>query len=155
MIGRWKGSSIATGHVLDGMLEAYHWYGKEFSGQDEVLPLLFGRQSPVAINPRFLPLNRVTAKAPALLAREEPLSSGLPHHRDQQTVRAFAHRLLPRRANAFHDLRSATDHRCVSVGEARSGSWHDGLPRVRTPDFRAAARGAIRTRIAIYIVGLR
>lgn len=43
------------------MLEAYGWYGKEFASADIVHPLLFGRRNPVAVNPRFLPLNTLTA----------------------------------------------------------------------------------------------
>jgi hypothetical protein len=41
LLGRWRGGSFATGHPLDGVLEAYHWYGKAFRGPDDVDPLLF------------------------------------------------------------------------------------------------------------------
>jgi hypothetical protein len=30
IIGRWKGSGFHTAHPLDGLLEAFNWYGKEF-----------------------------------------------------------------------------------------------------------------------------
>ena len=41
LLGRWRGGGFATGHRLDGLLEAYHWYGKAFRGPDDVDPLLF------------------------------------------------------------------------------------------------------------------
>jgi hypothetical protein len=41
LLGRWRGGGFATGHPLDGVLEAYHWYGKAFRGPDDVDPLLF------------------------------------------------------------------------------------------------------------------
>jgi Domain of unknown function (DUF4334)/GXWXG protein len=41
MMGRWKGSGFHTNHPLDGLLEAFNWYGKEFIDPDCVHPLLF------------------------------------------------------------------------------------------------------------------
>ncbi|MDJ0589767.1 MAG: DUF4334 domain-containing protein [Pleurocapsa sp. MO_226.B13] len=41
MLGRWKGSGFHTNHQIDGMLEAFNWYGKEFISPDCVHPLLF------------------------------------------------------------------------------------------------------------------
>jgi hypothetical protein len=41
MIGRWKGSGFPTNHPMDGLLEAFNWYGKEFVSADHVHPLLF------------------------------------------------------------------------------------------------------------------
>jgi hypothetical protein len=40
--GFWAGSGLATGHPLDGALEALGWAGKRFDGDDEAHPLLFG-----------------------------------------------------------------------------------------------------------------
>jgi hypothetical protein len=58
MIGRWRGSGLPTGSPLDGLLEAYGWYGKEFSDAETVHPLLFrdraGRPRPV--DPELLPI---------------------------------------------------------------------------------------------------
>ncbi len=58
MIGRWRGSGLPTGSRLDGLLEAYGWYGKEFNGAESVHPLLFrgrgGRLHPV--DPTWIPL---------------------------------------------------------------------------------------------------
>jgi Domain of unknown function (DUF4334)/GXWXG protein len=59
MLGRWRGSGLPTGSRLDGLLEAYGWYGKEFSGPESVHPLLFagrgGRPRPV--DPAWIPLS--------------------------------------------------------------------------------------------------
>lgn len=41
MLGRWKGSGWHTGHKLDGLLETFNWYGKEFISAEQVHPLLF------------------------------------------------------------------------------------------------------------------
>lgn len=67
MIGRWRGQQLRTGHVLDNMLAAYSWYGKEFHSSEIVFPLLFGGVNghPIALDPRYLPLNRLTARMQA------------------------------------------------------------------------------------------
>jgi GXWXG protein/Domain of unknown function (DUF4334) len=70
MLGRWRASGIRTGHPLDGVLEAYGWWGKEFTSRTEMRPLLFrvrgGRSAGsgpssgsglVALDPRFLPIH--------------------------------------------------------------------------------------------------
>jgi len=41
MLGRWRGSGFHTNHQMDGLLEAFNWYGKEFVSADCVHPLLF------------------------------------------------------------------------------------------------------------------
>ena len=41
MIGRWRGSGLHTNHPMDGLLETFDWYGKEFVDRDRVHPLLF------------------------------------------------------------------------------------------------------------------
>jgi GXWXG protein/Domain of unknown function (DUF4334) len=58
MLGRWRGSGLHTGSPLDGLLEAYGWYGKEFTGPEAVHPLLFhGRDGrPRPIDPALIPL---------------------------------------------------------------------------------------------------
>lgn len=59
LIGHWRGHGIATGHRLDGVLEATGWYGKLFIDAETVHPLLFygpNRRSVRAIDPRRLPL---------------------------------------------------------------------------------------------------
>ena len=41
MMGRWQGYGIHTNHPMDGLLEAFAWYGKDFIDADQVHPLLF------------------------------------------------------------------------------------------------------------------
>ncbi|MBF6209515.1 DUF4334 domain-containing protein [Nocardia puris] len=57
--GLWKGSELATGHPLDGVLTASGWYGKRFDSADFVHPLVFaddaGNLFPV--DPRRVPLS--------------------------------------------------------------------------------------------------
>jgi hypothetical protein len=56
MAGDWRGSGIDTGHPLDALLQAAHWRGKRFEG-DDARPLVhdgpFGRYE---LNPGLLPL---------------------------------------------------------------------------------------------------
>jgi len=58
ILGRWRGSGLHTGSRLDGLLEAYGWYGKEFTGVESVHPLLFrGRGGkPRPVDPALIPL---------------------------------------------------------------------------------------------------
>lgn len=69
MRGHWRGSGLHTGHPLDGLLEAFGWYGKQFDGPESVHPLLFKTRGGVAdVNPRFMPVGLMT-KLPARYAR--------------------------------------------------------------------------------------
>ncbi len=72
--GRWRGSSFVTGHSLDGVLEGYGWYGKDFRDAENVDPLLFedrkGRL--VKVNPAPLPMG-ILARLPWLF--RGPLAS--------------------------------------------------------------------------------
>jgi hypothetical protein len=60
--GRWRGSGLRTGSPLDGLLEAYGWYGKEFLDEETVHPLLFsdraGEPRPLDPGPLPVPLIR-------------------------------------------------------------------------------------------------
>ncbi|MGY1604866.1 DUF4334 domain-containing protein [Geodermatophilus sp. SYSU D00815] len=58
LTGRWRGSGLPTGHRLDGLLEAYGWYGKEFAGAESVHPLLFRDRAgvPQPVDPAYAPL---------------------------------------------------------------------------------------------------
>jgi hypothetical protein len=58
MLGRWRGSGLRTGSPLDGLLEAYGWYGKEFLDDESVHPLLFTDRSgrPRPVDPGLLPI---------------------------------------------------------------------------------------------------
>ncbi len=56
--GTWLGRSVATGHWLDGLLEACHWVGKRFDGPEDVHPLLFRAfdGTVVRVDPGRLPM---------------------------------------------------------------------------------------------------
>jgi len=71
MRGHWRGSGLATGHRLDGLLEAYGWAGKAFADDETAHPLLFARGDGdwVAIDPRWLP---VASLGGTRLARSRP-----------------------------------------------------------------------------------
>lgn len=76
MWGRWRGAGFATAHPLDGMLEASHWYGKQFVDADHVHPLLFGNPQDglFSANPALLPLGLLRKPLPAL---KKPLAGQL------------------------------------------------------------------------------
>lgn len=62
MLGRWHGAGFPTQHRMDGILEAYGWYGKEFHSLNEVDPLLFKQGNKlVKMNPERIPLTLLTA----------------------------------------------------------------------------------------------
>jgi hypothetical protein len=58
LTGRWRGSGLPTGSPLDGLLEAYGWYGKEFVDAETVHPLLFPDRTgtPQPVNPGLIPI---------------------------------------------------------------------------------------------------
>lgn len=80
LLGRWRGSEVPTGHPMDGLLETYRWWGKEFRSADDVDPLLFaGRGGTVrALDPRRLPLT-VAARGWAPRLRAVGALSSLAH----------------------------------------------------------------------------
>jgi hypothetical protein len=58
MFGRWRGSGLPTGSPLDGMLEGFGFYGKEFLDDETVHPLLFADRNgrPRPVDPGLLPV---------------------------------------------------------------------------------------------------
>lgn len=57
MLGQWRGSAAPTGNPMDGLLEAFGWYGKRFESPDDVHPLVFQTQRGLLnVNPAGLPL---------------------------------------------------------------------------------------------------
>lgn len=60
--GRWRGSGLPSGHPMDGLLERFGWYGKEFNGPEDVQPLLCrGRGGKIfGLNPAFIPMGLVS-----------------------------------------------------------------------------------------------
>ncbi|MCF6743704.1 DUF4334 domain-containing protein [Blastococcus sp. KM273128] len=98
MTGRWRGSGLPTGSPLDGLLEAYGWWGKEFLDAETTHPLLFAtRSGPRPVRPAPVPvgvLRRWPAAAhstPARLAftAVRPL---LTTRRPEARLRAVEHR---------------------------------------------------------------
>jgi hypothetical protein len=72
IMGRWRGSGLHTGSLLDGLLEAYGWYGKQVTGVESVHPLLFStRSGPRPVDPAWIPLGLLRDYAG--LARFRPL----------------------------------------------------------------------------------
>lgn len=71
LTGRWHGRELATGHGLDGLLEASGWYGKQFDGPDSVHPLLFCDPAGqiFAVDPKRVPLGIADKVPPGLVAR--------------------------------------------------------------------------------------
>lgn len=68
--GKWRGSELASGHPMDGMLKASGWYGKYFINQENVYPLLFEKRDGTlfAANPARLPI-RAAERMPRKLIR--------------------------------------------------------------------------------------
>jgi hypothetical protein len=58
LLGDWRGQGLATGHPLDGVLEAWHWHGKRFLSTEAVHPLIFaaagGRR--ISVDPNWVPM---------------------------------------------------------------------------------------------------
>jgi len=70
LTGIWRGTEIATGHPMDGLLGAIGWFGKEIRSQEEVHPLLFAgnRGKTFSGNPGLMPLTALIS-APRLLIK--------------------------------------------------------------------------------------
>lgn len=72
MIGHWKGEGFHTNHPMDGLLEAYRWYGKRFESPEDVHPLVFStlRGGLASVNPAFMgPALRVPMPKSAMMGR--------------------------------------------------------------------------------------
>ncbi|MCE5210114.1 MAG: DUF4334 domain-containing protein [Deltaproteobacteria bacterium] len=76
MIGIWKGEGFHTGHALDGLLEAYHWFGKRFESPEEVHPLVFNTLcggvacvNPVFVGPSLSMIDRIPIPKSPLFGR--------------------------------------------------------------------------------------
>ncbi len=132
MLGTWRGSGLPTGHPLDGLLEAYGWYGKRFESADVVHPLLFekGEESLVSINPRLVPLALVTrlgdvAQHPALIALAGRLKPLLGTRRPTARLRMTTHRGLSTATMCYdalpiHDVfRRVDDHTLLGLMDWR------------------------------------
>lgn len=75
MLGSWQGAGFPTDHPMDGLLEAYNWYGKHFVDSEQVHPLvcnaLGGKKvclNPVYMLPLVGPMGRGSLPKSKLLA---------------------------------------------------------------------------------------
>jgi hypothetical protein len=61
LVGRWRGSGLPTGSPMDGLLEEFGWYGKQFLDEENAHPLLFRDRAgvPRPVNPALVPLGLV------------------------------------------------------------------------------------------------
>ncbi len=98
IIGRWRGTGLATGHPLDGMLETLGWYGKEFIDREHVHPLLFSdnKGALFSLDPKRVSLN-LALKVPILrnnLTRQALLAARfvLQTHQAKARVRMLEYR---------------------------------------------------------------
>jgi hypothetical protein len=56
-LGQWRGADVPTGHLLDGMLPAFGWAGKDLRDAEAAFPLLFEHgDAVIAIEPKVLPV---------------------------------------------------------------------------------------------------
>ena len=73
MLGRWCGRGFPTDHAMDGLLENFEWWGKEFVSAEHVHPLVFNKPGGglITLNPFWMPLKyaRNTALARSRFAR--------------------------------------------------------------------------------------
>lgn len=74
MLGQWAGAGFATGHSMDGLLEACHWYGKRFLDAENVHPLLFNGTNGklISVDPKRMPMGmsqRIKLEPGSLLGR--------------------------------------------------------------------------------------
>jgi hypothetical protein len=114
MLGRWRGSGLPTGSPLDGLLEAYGWYGKEFLDAETVHPLLFTDRSgrPRPVDPALVPV---------AVLRDHP---AVAHHRLARAAFGAVRPLLTTRKPKAR-LR-AVEHR----GVVTAAMVYDALPIV-------------------------
>ncbi len=110
MLGAWQGAGFATGHPLDGVLEACHWHGKQFHDADHVDPLVFrGLGGKLyRLNPALMPmgmLDSVPAKDSPLLGRAfQLLMPLLQTRRSRARLRMIEYRGKTTAAMLYDDL---------------------------------------------------
>jgi hypothetical protein len=121
--GFWAGSGFATGHLLDGALEAFGWAGKRFDSDEEVQPLVFGPAGRrFAVRPRLpaaalpLVLRWPALKRPPIAACVRALLPLLATRRSQARLRMVRHRGVLTAAMLYDDVpivdvfRAVDDH---------------------------------------------
>ena len=110
LTGRYAGRELATGHPMDGLLEASGWYGKQFDDLDHVHPLLFRDLSGAIfpVEPRKVPLGIVPRVPAAVVARSRPavgaLKPVLRTRKHRARLRAVEHRGVVTAAMVYDHL---------------------------------------------------
>lgn len=110
--GRWRGGGFPSGHPLDGVLETFHWYGKEFRDADAVDPLLFRSAAGVVVplraallpDPRWLERWPWLASAAAGELFQRLLLPLLRTDRPQARLRVVRHRGVSSAAMLYDQL---------------------------------------------------
>lgn len=98
MLGRWKGSELHTGNVMDGLLVQAGWYGKEFVDPDHVHPLLFtnSKGEIMKLEPRLLfagmGLSKYAEKLPILMTLFRLMKPLMKTRRSRARLRMTEHR---------------------------------------------------------------
>jgi hypothetical protein len=134
--GFWAGSGLATGHPLDGALEAFGWAGKRFDSDEDAHPLVFGPPGRrFAVRPRLpaaalpLLLRWPALKRPPIAACVRALLPLLATRRSQARLRMVRHRGVLTAAMLYDDVpivdvfRAVDDHTVLGCmdrkGDAR------------------------------------
>jgi GXWXG protein/Domain of unknown function (DUF4334) len=121
--GRWRGSGLPTGSPLDGLLEAYGWWGKEAVDDETVHPLLFADRggTPRPVAPGAIPLS-VLRRWPALAHLAVVRRAGravrplLTTSRPAARLRTVTHRGVATAALLYDTLPIVDVFRCVDDG---------------------------------------
>ena len=115
MAGRWVGSEVPTGHVLDGLLGAYGWHGKCFYADNEADPLIFARGNAMFhVKPSLVPLS-LAVKFPRLVRQRTIVAAGrlllplLSTRRPQARLRMVEYRGVST-ATMIYDAQPIHDH---------------------------------------------
>lgn len=115
MAGRWAGSEVPTGHVLDGLLGAYGWHGKRFAVNHDADPLIFTRGNAMFhVKPSLIPLG-LAVKFPRLVRHRAVVTLGrlflplLSTRRPQARLRLVDYRGVAT-ATMIYDAQPINDH---------------------------------------------
>lgn len=139
-LGRWRGYTLRTGHALDGVLEAYGWYGKDLTDADHVDPLLFKKpfgRGVMRVNPAPLPVG-LLASHPRLFrprivsAAFRALSPLLQTTKPRARLRVVEHRGVRTTAMVYDDQPIVDTFREV---DANTLLGHMDLRGMRDPFF--------------------
>jgi hypothetical protein len=127
MLGTWRGMGCPTRHPLDGLLEAYHWWGKSFLDDNSVHPLVF-----VSTGGKHLSIDPARLPVPLLKRSHLPrqrwlgdafqrLLPALRSHRPKARLRQIEHRGVVTAAMLYDDwpindvFRQIDDHTVLGL----------------------------------------